>query len=144
MKTFRVLTIRNAVTAAGAIAIVFLVYYFTMILSTSELKDKSAWAMLQGVELEHRNDADTRSPLLLKHPNGSKYIILGIPTDDARFPRAWLILNSASGSNPIKIIPENQSFELSCSFVSNLSRDIRIDSLVLAFLQKNCKSGKFD
>lgn len=124
---------------ASAIVIAFGgLVYFTLISPRGELAEAPEWALLQGIELTHRTDADTNSPTLLFNARGSGYVVLGLPSDNARFPKAWLILNDTAPLSGIYILLPHDGIRVSCSYVSELPSKVSIKPEVLAFLKKQC------
>ena len=114
--------------------------YVTLVLPKGELGQKKGFAALQGIELTHRHDADVRYPDVLFSPNGLPYVVLGVPTHDESSPRAWIILNETTPISSVYVLPQNQRYFLSCSYLTELSSKTQIVPEVLKFLRRNCTS----
>ena len=123
------------------IVFLFGYYYFFIVMPNGELGQKERWAILQSTELQHRGDPDVKTPLFLERVFGSEYNVLGIPTNDNRFPRAWIIVNKKFGEGKVNVLQEkNQALFITCSYVSALDSQTRIEPTVLAFLSSICAS----
>lgn len=96
------------------------------------------WTVLQDVEADHRADADHDTPLLLAHPEDSSYYVLGLPTGDATFPRAWILLNEHSADGTFKRMPASSSFHVDCPYVDSLIASTPVDEPVQRFLKRQC------
>jgi hypothetical protein len=122
--------------AAVALAVVL---YMVLIVPKGELGEKRGWAVLQGTEAKCRNDPDTQSPILLFNPLESNYVVLGVPTEDAMFPRAWIILNEATPSSSVYILPRDQNFHVSCAYVDEVASKVMAPP-VLELLRARCSA----
>lgn len=106
---------------------------------TLELTQKSIWADLQSIEYEHRSDRRLTPPVLLKGEVGpEKYDVLGLSTNDNRFPFVWIVLGANAGSNGIFAMPKNTHFTIACDYLSKLGAKEKIDDKVRALLQEHC------
>lgn len=133
---------KKIVITAFALVIAFIIYYyFFNIIPNGELGQKEVWAVLQGVEQQHRSDSDTQSPVFLEHAFDSEYNLLGIPTGNHQFPRAWLVLNKIEDVNKVYILPKNQTLVLECSFINVIQAKTKIEQSVLSFLMSVCKGS---
>ena len=119
-------------TALGVVA------YIKLVLPRGELGEKRGWTVLQGTEVKYRSDPDSRTPILLFNPLESKFVVLGLPTEDAKFPRAWIILNDLMPSSSVYILPQDLKFHVSCSYVDELSSRVKIETPVLELLRGRC------
>ena len=124
--------------AVVTIAIAFGIYYLSIV-SRGELGQKSEWAFLQGTEFAHRHDVDSQQPLLLRNVNGSRYVVLGLPTGKPEFPRAWVVLNARANSGNVYILPKLVPLKLSCTYLAMIRSDVEINPGVLSFLQATCR-----
>jgi len=116
-------------------------YYFTVV-RPGELGQKEAWSVLQRAETDHREDPDMNSPLVLKNAFDSGYTVLGLPSNDQRYHRVWLIINSAGPGPAVKMLPSGVHFEIQCSYVKNLQLDMQVNKEVAKFLTSKCLSGQ--
>jgi hypothetical protein len=107
-------------------------------LHSGELGEKPAWALLQGIEAQNRGRSDRDSPLLIEGVNGTDYTVLGLPTGDASYPRAWLIINKPTPGTPVKILPTNLSVNVTCSYIEELKARVQIEQAAWEFLRRNC------
>lgn len=131
-KTLYYLSVIAIVTSIGY-------YYLFFVIPNGELGQKEKWATLQSAEIKYRNYYDAHSPVLLEKYLGTKYDLLGIPTNDDRYPRAWLILNKKFGVNKVNVLIGNeQQMFIGCSFVQGLENKTEIDASVLTFLNGIC------
>jgi hypothetical protein len=132
---------RVVVMLLGVAAIVFAaVLYVLMIVPKGELGEKHGWTVLQAIELKYRSDSDTQTPIMLFSPLESKFVVLGVPTEDAEFPRAWIILNEITPSSSVYILPRGQRFHVSCSYVGEISSKAKIAAPVLELLRAQCSA----
>lgn len=125
--------------ALGAVASAIFAYC-AVVLSKGELGEKRGYATLQGVEFAHRSDSDVQNSIVLFNPMESSYVLLGVPTHDARYPRAWIILNEPTPRGSVYVLPKDQQYYLSCSYLAELSSKTKIAPQVLQFLSSNCIS----
>ena len=138
MNNKKLLQIFSGLAVLGLIVLVWHGCQAFLDMRSGEFGKKDAFASLQSVEFAHRGDADKDSPIILKGLSDSGYDVLGLPTRDKTFPRAWLILNEKSHDSQVKILPEGVKFYVSCVYVSDLKSKIEMNHEVLIFLQKSC------
>jgi hypothetical protein len=112
-------------------------YYMSVVYPTGELGQKKAWSVLQSVELEHRGDNGS-TPILLKHPLNSDYTVLGLPTNNSKYPHAWIILNEKTSDSSFKVLPQKIAIHVDCEYVANLVATVSIEPPVVAYLNKLC------
>jgi hypothetical protein len=129
-----------AVLLGVAAVVLAIVVYVVTIVSKGELGEKRGWALLQSTELKHRRDPNTQTPILLFNPMESKYVVLGVPTEDTKFPRAWIILNETTPSSSVYILPQNQRSQISCSYVDEVSSKVKMPPPVLELLRAKCSA----
>lgn len=109
---------------------------------TPELKDKAIFPDLQAIEYTHRHDKPD-VPILLKSVVGAeKYDALGVPSSNAKFPFVWIVLNANDGEGDVLQMPGDQDAKISCDYLDDLNKSEMIDSVVEAYLKKNCTKGK--
>jgi hypothetical protein len=116
------------------------VLYVVMIVPKGELGEKRGWTVLQAIEVKYRSDLDTRTPIMLFNPLESRFVVLGVPTEDAKFPRAWIILNEITPSSSVYMLPMGQRFHVSCSYVDEVSSKAKIATPVLELLRARCSA----
>jgi len=121
----------------GSILLIIIVpmYRLCVQMEAGEFGAKSAYAILQSLESDHRNDADRNSVIYLENAYGTRYNVLGIPVNDSKYPRTWLLL-TRTNAREIMMVPSGKSFKIQCSYVQHISG--RIDPVVFDFLMKNC------
>jgi hypothetical protein len=129
-----------AVIFGVAVVALAVVLYVMVIVPKGELGEKRGWSVLQGTEVKYRNDADTQSPVLLFNPLESNYVVLGVPTEDAKFPRAWIILNETTPSSSVYILPRDQNFHVSCAYVDEVASKVKVAPPVLELLRTRCSA----
>jgi hypothetical protein len=111
-----------------------------LVLQTGELGEKPAWAALQGVEVRYRQRTNADAmPIVLERVDGSNFSVLGLPTSDPTYPRAWLILGPRTPGPAIKLLPEDADFIVSCGFVDELPTRTSVEPAVLEFLREECR-----
>ena len=65
-------------------------------------------------------------------------MVVGLPTGDVQFPRAWIVLNEAAPLSSVYILPGDHPFSVSCSFVEDLRRKTEIVYPVWLMLKRHC------
>jgi hypothetical protein len=138
MRIRRVTTFRRGIWFAVGFATAAFAFYAYQLFWNSELAEKPVWAMLQSLEYRHRGDANASESVLLNNVSGSGYMIVGLPTGDAQFPRVWIILNEAAPFSSVYIMPGDHPFSLSCSFVEDLGRKTKVVRQVWFMLMRHC------
>jgi hypothetical protein len=121
---------------------IIIYYYFFKIIPNGELGQKEIWSVLQGVEQQHRSDLDSKTPIFVERAIDSEYNLLGIPTDNQKFPRVWLVLNKIDDTNKVYIIPKNLTLILECSYIDAVQSKTKIEPSVLSFLMSVCQGEK--
>lgn len=109
-------------------------WYWHSVLSAGELGSKDAYSYLQGVEFKYRGSSVDATPMLLRGEDPSRDV-LGLPTGDDRFPRAWLLLNRVKEDGSVLLIPEGLPIHVSCAYVESVTP---IDDRVRQFLLRTC------
>ena len=122
---------------AAALGLTLLTLYIWLVLSRGELGEKRGAAYLQGFEFKYRK-TDFREPFVLWNAEGSGYNVLVVPTDDTKYPHAWIILNEAAPMSQVYLMPGDVRYYVSCSFVNDLSAKTQIVPQVLDALRKAC------
>lgn len=105
----------------------------------NELTDKSTYGELQSIELARR-------PIRLSEPiliHGTMKIgdVLGLPTDDAHFPNAWIAVTKVRSNGDIfAVMARRARVRVSCAQVLALkgSAEVNMSASVWHFLEKNC------
>ena len=118
--------------------VLLVIAYLMFVVPKGELGEARGWSVLQSVEVAHRGDPDTKSPILLVDPLESNFVVLGLPSDDKKFPRTWLILDTTTPSSSIYLLPQGQEFHVSCSYLADLLSKVKIAPVVLALLKARC------
>ncbi|MFZ4878837.1 hypothetical protein ACL9RI_27450 [Janthinobacterium sp. Mn2066] len=115
-------------------------YYAVYVLPRGELGQAEQWRVLQAVEYDHRASSVTAEPKLLQNAAGSDLSALGLPTGQKTSPFTWILLNSDSGDDygPIKMLPQGQSFTISCREIDDVSAKVVIEPAVSAYLKSHC------
>jgi hypothetical protein len=131
----RIALLSGAVLVALSAAVI---YYVVFVRPNTAIGQAQAWTVLQSVELQHRTDADSASPLLLPNPLHSRYTVLGLPTGNARLPRAWIILNQWTPNSPLKMIPATAHVHVTCGYVEQVLRSADVEQAVKRFLRSRC------
>lgn len=126
-----VLAVAIAAATAG-------VLYYRMHHGEHQPGHGTPWTVLQDVEADHRSDSDHDTPLLLSHPEDSSYYVLGLPTGDPTFPRAWILLNEHTADGTFKRMPASASFHVDCAYVDSLIASTPVDVPVQRFLKRQC------
>jgi hypothetical protein len=131
-------TVRVAVALLGAVVITAVAYYYNAKSPSQDLTQADPWTLLQAVEAAHRGDQDSRTPVFLEHAEGSKYSILGLPTQDAQFPLAWVIVNETTADGSYKMIPKPKKVYVTCAYVQDLTAKTEVVPRVAQFLRSAC------
>jgi hypothetical protein len=111
---------------------------------SSELAGKPIYAELQSLELSHRA-VKLSAPLLVRGDSSAEYA-LGIPTDDAQFPNAWISASRARGDGLVyAVMPGSAHLQVTCRQVDDVLRGAASSRNVLPtvakFLRKVCEAG---
>lgn len=116
-----------------------LLTYALMVIPRGELGEKAAWATLQSAELSYRSSLGSPEPIVLFHPLRSQYVVLGLPTHDTtRYSHVWIILNETGPLSPVYMLPRDQPYALSCSYLTELAARTYIDPQVFNMLKSTC------
>lgn len=116
-------------------------YYVRCVLGRGEIGQAEQRRGLQAIEHEYREGGLPPEPLFAPNAAGSEYSALGLPTGDKARPFTWILLNvdKIDDYGPIKILPKDKPFNISCAYVHDLSNKLTIHSEVLAYLKLNCR-----
>ncbi|MGO9513825.1 MAG: hypothetical protein ACLP2F_09325 [Steroidobacteraceae bacterium] len=121
-----------AVLAAG------IIYRLHGTVPTGDLRRADAWTVLQGVEASERAAQDPHEPVFMENAGGSKYTLLGLPTGDAKFPLAWIILNESSADGFLKMVPKVRKVQVSCAYVEGLMAKTAVTPGAARYLKSAC------
>jgi hypothetical protein len=127
--------------AGGCLAV--LGYAYVGMLKRGELGQKEKYAFLQGVELEHRAHADGAGrPVLLMRSPTRPYATLGMPSDVPGVPFVWILLDDAEGGDtPVKLMPGDAAFRLSCAELPGIMKKVSIVPEVAGYLRTHCQTS---
>ena len=135
---------RTVIVALVAVGIVTLAVgsylYVVLIVAKGELGEAPGWTVLQGLEVQYRGNSDTTSPILLSNPLESPYMVLGLPAEDTKYPRAWVILNETRPNGSVYMLPQDGNLKVRCGDIDELSAKVKIVPAVLKLLRAKCKS----
>ncbi len=131
----------GVLVVAAAAAAYYVSYYMRSVRPMHRLGTAQAWTVLQTVEAEHRADADHDGVLLVPNADHSRYTLVGLPTGNARFPHAWIILNQWSPGTRMKMIPANAHIHLMCGYAEQLFKTEDVEPQVKSFLRGHCIPG---
>jgi hypothetical protein len=88
----------------------------------SELAVKPIYAELQGIEESHRA-TKLFAPLYLRTDSDAGDVV-GVPTDDSRFPNAWISISHAKGNGSVyAVMPSTAHVQVTCQQVDHLFKD---------------------
>src|SRR6266446_4492156 len=118
--------IRVMVVLGLSVIALAILAYFVLVVPTGELGEARGWTVLQGTELKYRDAPNVQDPMFLSRPLGSNFMVLGLPTNDRKFPRVWIILDELTPTSSIYILPREQVFTVTCSYVIGLSVKTKI------------------
>jgi hypothetical protein len=132
---------RWAIGLAGA-CLTLLGYAYVGMLQRGELGQKDKYAFLQGVELEYRGRADGAGrPVLLMRSQTRPYAALGMPSDAPGVPFVWILLDDDEGGDmPVKLMPGDAEFRLSCSELPYIMKKVSIVPEVAGYLRAHCQA----
>jgi hypothetical protein len=104
-----------------------------------ELTQATLWGDLQGIEFQHRSLRDLQAPVLLRKAVGNEdYDVLGVRSEDRRYPYVWIILNTNAKENGIFSMPHEADYTLPCGYLRELESREQIDEKVLKALDLHC------
>lgn len=137
----RTLFARWGIAIFLAMLIIGFISYYVHFLSGGEIGQAEEWRVLQAIEHKYREGGLPPEPLFVQKASGSEYSALGLPTGDKAWPFAWILLNveKIDDSGPIKILPKDKPFNISCAYVYDLSKKLTIHSEVLVYLKLKCR-----
>jgi hypothetical protein len=129
------------VLAVVGVACAVILTAYIVFLRGGELGDKPIYADLQGLELTQRSSVLTEPTVVLQGETGP---ILGIPTDDARFPNAWIAATIAKSDGSVyAVMPRSAHLRLPCSqsvvLTEKVNKAARMSLAVSEYLEKNCQ-----
>jgi hypothetical protein len=131
-------------TGFAVLLAAILVVFYIRFLRNGEFGQKEKFALLQQVELEHRETARRAGgePILLARTKSQPYSVLGLPAAQSKMDYVWIILDDPDGdNNSVKKIPNERHVDVSCSYLENLSAKVELTAEVMKFLKSNCHSG---
>jgi hypothetical protein len=138
VKARRALRLHLLIALLSAIAIATVVLYVFLVVSKGELGEARGWTVLQSLEVRHRADSDSRTSVLLFNPLGSDFVVLGVPTDNAVYPRTWIVLNKTTPRGEVYMLPKDQRIRLSCAYFGELHNKIAMAQSVSELLGAQC------
>ncbi|WDH22902.1 hypothetical protein [Pseudomonas chlororaphis] len=103
-----------------------------------ELGNKKDYSILQGVESEHRNDANRISLIVINNINQTGRDVAGFPVDADQFARVWIVLNKTGAEGTIFAIPDHLKNKILCRDVDVISSKKQGDSKILERLYLTC------
>ncbi|WP_410210184.1 hypothetical protein [Aquirhabdus sp.] len=115
--------------------------YFYWIMAHGELSTKADYALLQGIEFEHRNLTGQANPVVITSTTtGIRAVVLGLATQDSHYPRTWILLNRVDADGKILMVPQVPNILVDCQYVALLKTENEINPKVLYFLQEKCSN----
>ncbi|MQA40164.1 hypothetical protein [Rugamonas aquatica] len=121
-----------------AIALAAATYYWFAVVRVGELGTKNAYSFLQDIEIENRQTDVKSGPIVLDRMSASGYWVLGLVSNDKKFPRTWIILNQTAPDGTVLMLPVGTGAQVSCGYIDNLPRAALSDPQVLQFLEGIC------
>ena len=115
------------------------VYYWRAVLQPGEIGTKEAYAILQSVEFEHRQDANTSAPIFIRNAASSSYDVLGLASNEKANPRVWIVLNKILSNDDVIMVPTQLQFHVHCAYIADLSSKVKIERKVELFLISRCE-----
>lgn len=101
------------------------------------VSEEVAWANLTAAAAHHAADRDPHAPVIFHATKGS-YVVLGVPTGARKDPYEWVILNTTVRGG-VERRPADGHFNLTCSYLSDLTQKESIDPAVHDFLSARCR-----
>jgi hypothetical protein len=86
----------------------------------------------------HIADRDPHVPVIFRQVKGSRHVLLGVPSGIREDPYEWIIIDSTVGGG-VATHPWDGHFELTCSYLADLTRKESIDPAVHDFLSARCR-----
>jgi len=102
--------------------------------------DAPIYADLQRIEFEHRS-GKLAGPLFLLG-GGAAGDVVGLPTQDPRYPNAWLAADKTLAGGAVYLVPRNARLAAPCASVSRLLSALPggrpVSPVVSEFLSLHC------
>lgn len=120
-----------------------LVYLVWLPTRGGELDEKERYAYLQKVAFDHdRNGAQfAGNPIILTRSDGRPHTVLGLPSSRDKTRYVWMTLDEADEAiNRVTLIPDNESFVVSCGYVAEIESTLRLARYTTDFLRAHCQS----
>jgi hypothetical protein len=130
--------IHAAALVLGIAVVAGAVYYYRTRFPSQDLRQADGWTVLQAVEARHRGDQDSREPIFMEHAAGSSFTMLGLPTDDAHFPLAWIIVNEHTADGSFKMLPKVRKINVSCGYLDGLAAKTEVVPGAAKYLRSIC------
>lgn len=100
---------------------------------SGELATKREYSVLQGVEAQERGRLHAGTPLVRKHALDSEYDAIGLPSRGSDYGYVWIIAKSDTLPG-VKVLPEDASFDITASQVTDISRQVVLSKEVQDYL----------
>ncbi|WP_338525130.1 hypothetical protein NUH87_05670 [Pseudomonas batumici] len=120
------------------LAVVVFVYQLYTRAMSGELGDKKYYSILQGLELEHRNDVDRTFVMIINNVNQAGVDVVGFPAEANQAARVWVILNRIGENGALFAVPERLKTKILCRDVDVVSSKKQGDNKVLERLYFSC------
>lgn len=111
---------KRVLLAGGLLAAALLFAYGFLIAKHGELADKEAYAVLQRLESEHRNDVSRQPYVVIRGAFGTSYDAMGLLSNDRRFPIVWILLSHLSASGEVMMIPSDAKPIVPCDQITHI------------------------
>jgi hypothetical protein len=108
----------------------------TMFPPNGELAQKTEWSVLQGVEAQHRDTAQSTPALVVRHALNSEFTAIGFPARGRDKGYVWLLANPTT-KPCIKQMPHDLDFNVTADVVGWLKGQTSIDPRVTAYLESS-------
>jgi hypothetical protein len=120
------------------IAVTVIGWFLHTLRNSEELQGKPLYSDLQGIELTHRGVKLSEPVVVLGDPVTGT--VIGVPTDDPRFPNAWIATSKfTSDGKPYVVI--SGAVKLTCQQVDTLMSKRELKGVapgVRLFLAQHC------
>ena len=116
-----------AAAFGGLVVVGLLVFLFGYaFINNGELGDKEKYALLQSVELSYRDQAISDRLILKRKVKGTKFDVLGLPTENEAYPLTWVLLNDLDYQGGTIFMPSAMRLKAECEQLSAVLTTVEV------------------
>ena len=123
-------------TVVSLLVVAFLAYWVHGVYVN--VAEKVASADLMAASGRHLADRDPHAPIIYRIEKGTQHVLLGVPSGVRQEPYDWIILDATIGGGVARR-PIDGHFNLTCSYLTDLTQKESIDPAVHDFLLARCR-----